>query len=128
VSNLYITPHASLFGGSAAIAQLIKEYQAKYGSKPPGGASVTGYALGQTLVAALQKDHANPAGTTLAATLNTFHNYPSIEGTVTFTPTAHIQLGRALPIVRFTNGKPAYVTTVVPGVPVTLTLGGFLGG
>lgn len=123
ISNMYITAHASIFGGSPQIAAYLKEYKATYHSSPTGGFAVTGYALAQTIVGALKQTNGNPDGSALKAVLDKFTNFPTIEGPVTFTPTVHIQLNRPLPIIEFSNGKPHYVTTVKPAVPGSLSMG-----
>jgi len=124
ISDLWIVAHASIFGGSPEIAQILKEYKATYHSSPTGGFAITGYSTGQVIVEALKKNGGSAEGESLKNVLNEFTEFPTANGPVTFTPETHIQLERPLPVIRFTNGKPAYVETVEPEVPVDLGFGG----
>ena len=120
ISDLFIVVHASIFGGSDEIEQILADYESKYGSTPTGGFAITGYSTGQTIVEALKQNDGSTDGESLKAVLDVFKDFPTANGPVTLTPEVHIQLERPLPIVQFTGGEPKYVETVEPGVEVDL--------
>jgi branched-chain amino acid transport system substrate-binding protein len=123
LNNLYVSTQASMFGDdpSAAVNTFVKVFKQATGGPPPTAFAAVGYSDAQALVAAVEKTGGATGGADLSNALNQFHNQPLLVGPTSFTSEVHIPLDRPMAIVRYTNGKPAYVTTVKTAVPVGLT-------
>lgn len=120
ISNLYVTATKSVYGDdpSPKVAAAIEKHVVKFGDRPISGFGLSGYAAVEAM--ALAAERAGSAdGIAVAAQLDQFRDEQLLNGATSFTPEMHINADRPMVIIRYTDGAPAYVATVDPGV-VTL--------
>jgi branched-chain amino acid transport system substrate-binding protein len=123
LSDFYTTSWGSVYGDdpSAAVNKFVKDYAARYGKSGLQNTAIfCGYVAAQDIVAAIKRAGGSTSGPALTAQFNKFRNFPSLIPT-TYSPTVHIQSGGSkLRILKLTNGKPAYFTTMT--VPKNVNL------
>jgi branched-chain amino acid transport system substrate-binding protein len=105
-TNFWTDSYTSIYGDdpSAAVKDLIAKLTAE-GHPPTTGGFVTGAAAIDGIVAAIKANGGSLDGTKLAATMQGFHNLPTISGLVTFSSQLHTVSGRAYRVLEVTNGK-----------------------
>lgn len=115
LSNFYESVSASVYGDDpdAKVNQFFSKFQQKTGKRPDGSYALMGYSIVYALKDAIEK-----AGTTdgpkLKAALESFRDVQLPIGPMTFNAQQHVDPTRPEKIIKFTDGKPAYETTVKP--------------
>ncbi len=105
-TNFWTDSYTSIYGDDpnpqvrAEIAKLTSE-----GHMPTTGGFVTGAAAIDGIVAAIKANGGSTDGTKLAATMQGFHNLPTISGDVSFSPQLHTVFGREYRVLEVVNGK-----------------------
>ena len=51
--------------------------------------------------------------------LDKFNKQPLLVGPTSFSPTDHIPVDRPMVVIRYSNGKPQYLSRQAPGITVT---------
>jgi branched-chain amino acid transport system substrate-binding protein len=124
LSNYYTMSSASIYGDdpNPEVNTFVKEYVKAYGGLPQTDAAVGGYTAGQMIDIAVQEAGGVTKGSVLAGLLEKFKNVPLLSGPTTFTKTLHIPASRPLVVIKYTNGKPAYLETLPVKGPVNFHL------
>ena len=121
ISNFFITTQVSVFGNDSnpAVNQFVKAYTKATGKPPATAYAAVGYSAAQALVAALHGTGGNPDGTAVQGMLDKFNKQPLLIGPTSFSPTDHIPVDRPMVVIRYSNGKPQYLSRQAPGIAVT---------
>lgn len=125
LSDFYTVSTASIYGDdpNAKVNDFVKKFVDDNGAPPATDAAVGGYSAGEMIFDALKETKGDTTGSKLAAVLDTFKDEPLLAGLTTYTPTLHIPADRPLAVIRYTDGKPAYVETIKVDGTVDLHLG-----
>lgn len=123
ISDLYVSSTVSVYGDdpNPEVNSFVRAYARETGKPPATGITATGVAVVQAIAKAVER-----AGTTdgkaVAEQLDKFRDEPLLTGPTTFTPQLHINTQMPMAILRYTDGKPRYVTTIAPSPDFELRL------
>ena len=124
VTNYWYVTYASVFGDdpSTQVKALIAQMKAQGAkSAPATGGFVTGAAAIDGIVTAIRRAGGSTDGAKLAATMEKFHNVPTISGFVSFSPLLHSVFGRTYRVIEVQNNTPKLVGTIKASKPATLS-------
>jgi branched-chain amino acid transport system substrate-binding protein len=104
-TNVWTDSYVSIYGDdpSSAVRTMVSQLKAEGHTVVTGG-FVTGAAAIDGIVAALKKTGGSTDGAKLAAAIQSFHNLPTISGSVSFSSALHTVSGRSYRVLEVTNG------------------------
>jgi branched-chain amino acid transport system substrate-binding protein len=120
ISDLFVTTQVSVFGDdeSQEVNDFVRKYRKTTGEAPATAYAAIGYSAAEALTKALEENGGDAEGEALKEALDGFEGEELLIGPTTFTSEAHIPLDRPMRVLEYTNGKPAVIDTVAPGVEV----------
>ena len=120
-NNLWWVTYASVFGDdpNPAVRTLEQQLSAS-GNAPATGGFVTGAAAIDGIVAAIKQAGGSTDGAKLASVMQSFHDLPTISGSVSFSPSLHSVFGREYRIIHVVNGKPKFVGLIRASSPANI--------
>jgi branched-chain amino acid transport system substrate-binding protein len=115
-TNFWTDSYTSIYGDdpSAAVKAMIAKLTSE-GHAPTTGGFVTGAAAIDGIAAAIKANGGSTDGAKLAATMQGFHNLPTISGLVSFSSSLHTVSGRAYRVLEVVNGKGQYKYLIKSG-------------
>lgn len=124
LSDFYTVSTGSVYGDdpNPKVNAFVEKFKEQEGAIPATDAALGGYSAGQMTFDAIKAAGGATDGTALSAQLDKFDDKPLLAGPTTYTPTLHIPADRPLKVIKYTNGKPKYLTTVEVGSKVDLHL------
>jgi branched-chain amino acid transport system substrate-binding protein len=125
LSDFYTASTASIYGDdpNSAVNDFVATFTEENGAPPATDAAVGGYSAGEMIFDALKQTGGDTSGDALVAVLDTYTDKALLAGPTTFTSELHMPADRPLAIIKYTDGKPAYLETVEVDGDVDLHLG-----
>jgi branched-chain amino acid transport system substrate-binding protein len=110
IEGSYFSNHYSFEEQRSEVQQFVAKYKAKFGQVPDGLAAL-GYDAANVMFDAMERAP-SLGGADLAAAINATKDYPGVTGKITLDERRDAVKKAVVLVIK--NGKPAYVTSVVP--------------
>jgi branched-chain amino acid transport system substrate-binding protein len=110
IEGSYFSNHYSFEEDRPEVKSFVAKYKAKFGEVPDGLAAL-GYDAANVMFDAMERAP-SLSGADLAAAINSTKDYPGVTGKITLDERRDAVKKAVVLVIK--NGKPAYVTSVVP--------------
>lgn len=125
IGEFYGLAPASIWGDdpNEKITEIVERYKEQEGAEPAAGFFLSGYSAMQLIQKAIE-EKGTTEGAELVSALEAFEGVETLLGPTTFTPEQHMDTTRPITIIKYTDNKPGFDSTVDPEQPIDLHLGG----
>lgn len=115
LSDFYYSTYGSIYGDDPRpeVNRFFQAEKEKTGKDPVTSFDMTGYAVGETIKAGVEKA-GSLDGQQLAKAIETFTDQPLLTGPTTFNQATHLPTGRPMAIIQVQDGKPSFLQMYPP--------------